>query len=361
LHVTTKIEGHPHDGLLKDKGYRGFPTLVFMDTEGKTLASPAGRSVIAFERCVFAIEAVDEVRERAEAGNREAQVELLLLEYDLAQLKGEAFDKRAEELRSTANEKQLSRIDQIQIDNQVEKLIGESFGEGSAAASEALMVIFEAGKRPSATSFYGPAFWIALGKHAHAQGDSDLLRRIVTGIRESSLTIKYLLAEATRFEKVAAGLDERDALFARQDGGEIGLEAKILLLEVRIRVVAIEVLESKLPAALVVATDAERDELLQGAVDLELEFLSGQFWGGGDAALIGPRLLELLEADGPAPSKDSALGAVWPLDSWLRTSKDSALLLRCASVIRKHAGQDPSAAKVAGDLEKAAAELGMRD
>lgn len=47
-HVTARIPGRKHDGLLTEKGGRGFPHLVYMDADGEVIGQPTGRSVAAF-------------------------------------------------------------------------------------------------------------------------------------------------------------------------------------------------------------------------------------------------------------------------------------------------------------------------
>ena len=47
--IMTLIPGRKYDRLLSKKGGRGFPYLVYMDSEGNVIGHPAGRSVKAFE------------------------------------------------------------------------------------------------------------------------------------------------------------------------------------------------------------------------------------------------------------------------------------------------------------------------
>jgi hypothetical protein len=49
-HVTTHVQGDKYDGLLREKGGTGFPTLAFMDEAGEVLAKQPGaeRTVPAF-------------------------------------------------------------------------------------------------------------------------------------------------------------------------------------------------------------------------------------------------------------------------------------------------------------------------
>ena len=50
LHVTTRIEDQPHDGLFKKVGFTGFPSFGFMDKGGNLTAHHAGaRSLEGFD------------------------------------------------------------------------------------------------------------------------------------------------------------------------------------------------------------------------------------------------------------------------------------------------------------------------
>lgn len=64
LHVTTKIPGRKHDGLLRSVGGRGFPTIVAMGATGEVLAKPRRRDLTALKN------AMEEAAE-LEAENRE--------------------------------------------------------------------------------------------------------------------------------------------------------------------------------------------------------------------------------------------------------------------------------------------------
>ncbi|MBM4062876.1 MAG: hypothetical protein FJ265_17545 [Planctomycetes bacterium] len=76
-HVTTQVEGDKYPTLLRDKGGRAVPHLVFMDAAGEVLATQGDRSVAGFKKALEGLkqvigedprgqEMVDRLRERLE-------------------------------------------------------------------------------------------------------------------------------------------------------------------------------------------------------------------------------------------------------------------------------------------------------
>ena len=70
-HVTTRIEGDPHQELLQQKGGRGFPTLKFLDAEGEVLGAPQGRSVESLRAALEAITTIQALGSKAERSPEE--------------------------------------------------------------------------------------------------------------------------------------------------------------------------------------------------------------------------------------------------------------------------------------------------
>lgn len=84
-HITTRIPGREHDGLLSQKGGSGFPYLVFMDAEGDVLGEPPGRSVQAFEGMAERAQRYLDLRRKSEKSSAE-EAELFSLEVGFGRL-----------------------------------------------------------------------------------------------------------------------------------------------------------------------------------------------------------------------------------------------------------------------------------
>jgi hypothetical protein len=84
LNVMTKIEGHPYDNLLRDKGFGGFPSLAFMDAEGNVLAKQGERSVEGFRKTHKAVANFQDLQARIKKGEKGLEFALFVAEWDLS-------------------------------------------------------------------------------------------------------------------------------------------------------------------------------------------------------------------------------------------------------------------------------------
>ena len=358
LHITTRIDDHPYDGLLREKGFGGFPSLAFLDAEGEVVGQPRDRSVAAFAGARDALMAIDEVAARVEAGDEAAEVELLFLEFELGRVEGEAFDTRAAALRERMTDEQRARVDGIQLDAEAWGLVLEAYQGDREAALTSLLAMFRGGRMPTAGSRADGYVWNLLGDHARSTADSRLLRELVAALRARGGDAEL----ADGLEETATGLDERDALTARAEAGEAGLEAKILLIEARLDAVTLASFRERLDAALAAADEAETAELHQAHVDLEASTVVDEFWGGGDQPTLGARLLELLLAEeGPRPSEDMIGLVATPVFNWSWFHLEPATILANADALEAAWGADGAMADVIAELRKMAAEKAPAD
>src|SRR5262245_20413819 len=123
MHLTTQVEGDKYQGLLKEKGFRGFPTLAFMDAEGNVLTVQGERSVKAFTQTLESLKAWQAAKAKAEGGDKGAKKDLFFAELDLGKLKvGEA---RAQ-LKALA----LSKAEVARAEEQIHGLEVKEIAEG---------------------------------------------------------------------------------------------------------------------------------------------------------------------------------------------------------------------------------------
>lgn len=177
LHVTTRIEGAAHDGLLKDKGGRGFPTLMFLDAEGNILAQQGDRSVAGFEATLASLQRWRDLKQRADKGDKGVEVDLLLVELQLGKVKFADGKARAARIPMLTGE-QKAQLDQLLLDAEVGELL-EADDEG--AAKTRLAEIAASGRQPSKEHRTG--FWYALSQHAEAQKDLALFEKAYEGLK----------------------------------------------------------------------------------------------------------------------------------------------------------------------------------
>lgn len=355
----TKIDGHPYDGLLGEKGFRGFPSLAFMDAEGNVLGEPSGRSISSFNDTRDALSSISIVREKAEAGDKQAAVELLLLEHALGQIEDDDFAGRVDAIKADASPEQLAKIGKIQTDINVWPLIIQAWEErqeGGTEGVEALMAYLTRNEIPSDGSRHAELFWDLIGSHALQVSDIAMLRQVAGGMRNSFPGDEEKGARASEFEANAKSLEELNALTARQEAGEEGLEAKLLLIQVRLGTISLEDFRDQMGDAEAVATDEEATELFQAEADLSLSELAASWWEAEDRNAVALELIASITEGDPTPSDSVAIQAAQAIYTWATQSED-------ADLVEKHANamdalyKDSDMNRFCDDLKKVAASL----
>ncbi len=107
MHVTTRIPGRKYDGLLKENGFRGFPTLCFMDADGNVLLSRVDRTIAGFEAGKKRVEHYLELARRAAAGDTSVAKTLLLTRIELRNIRYDEVRKTAARLDLDAPQRRV--------------------------------------------------------------------------------------------------------------------------------------------------------------------------------------------------------------------------------------------------------------
>ncbi|MDF1798458.1 MAG: hypothetical protein P1V81_04730 [Planctomycetota bacterium] len=357
LHITTRITDHPYDSLLREKGFGGFPSLAFMDADGEVLGQPKDRSVESFAATADALVRIKAVAADAAAKKPHAATELLLLEYALGRVNDDEFLARADALGDDPSVAQAATISQTRVDVEAWGFIMEGYQGDAEAGLAGLLQMHADGRIPSPGGRQAMNFWTMIGDSAKDSGDAALLRKVAAGIRTSFPDgDEYMSDAAKRYEETAKGLDERDALAKRKAAGEAGLEAKILLVEGRLRATTFESFSGRLADALKVATEAEATELRQLERDIEVDGLVDQYWGGGDRGKVSARLVELATSLSPAPSDTTMRLAFGPLYNWAMGQDDADALERHADAMAARGGEGSTLADIAESFREIAAK-----
>ena len=207
LHVMSRIEGRPYDDLLIQKGGLAFPTVMFLDADGKKLVVHAGpQSVPAFERSLEVAEKVVALEEKAAGGDAHAAAELLVhaltmdwYGYEEAQAKAAAL--------SDVTPEQRARIDQLLVDAEVRSLLvaAREDREKQAQLGRRFLDMWREGRVP-ANEAQAYAFWILLANHADGERDRELFGKIVEEFRKS-------LGGNRRYRAALQSLQQRLASF----------------------------------------------------------------------------------------------------------------------------------------------------
>jgi hypothetical protein len=88
IHVASKVKGDPYPDLLDEKGGDGWPFVCFLDHDGNLIArqdrGAMRDGVAAFQATLEdQVKAFYELKQKADAGDKEAKVEFFMMRFDL--------------------------------------------------------------------------------------------------------------------------------------------------------------------------------------------------------------------------------------------------------------------------------------
>ncbi|MDP7062981.1 MAG: hypothetical protein QF489_08655 [Planctomycetota bacterium] len=175
LHVTTRIEGRAHEGLLREKGGRGFPTLMFLDAEGEILGEPGGRDVASFDKTLGALMAIKDLEKRIAAGEKNLDDDLFMAQLAMGQFKTvKEIEEKAQSFKKLTEE-QKSTIAKAIVAKKVEEAMNnmERGPDGQAKLGKKFKAIYDEGIYPEG-DMEGP-FWGFLMEYAESEGDAKTM------------------------------------------------------------------------------------------------------------------------------------------------------------------------------------------
>ncbi len=122
-HISTRIEGRKDEGLFREKGFTGFPTLAFLDTNGDLTAKHAGSRVIPqLDKTAKKSSAYMALRSKAKAGDKAANQHLFVADLELGRYDFASGSLRLAVLRKQMSESLQEKADQLLIDTQYKEL-----------------------------------------------------------------------------------------------------------------------------------------------------------------------------------------------------------------------------------------------
>lgn len=160
----------PYPTLLQDKGFRGFPSLCFMDAEGNVLAQPQQRTVAAFRETHASVKALATLRAKGDKATPAEQRELFLAELKLGLIKAGDIQARADKVKLNDVDKAL--VAGKLVDAEIGELMANARTAGPEKTAEALAAIHKSGRKPSAD--VSPSYWVQLLNHAAKNKDGAL-------------------------------------------------------------------------------------------------------------------------------------------------------------------------------------------
>jgi hypothetical protein len=164
------VDGEPYPTLLQDKGFRGFPSLCFMDADGNVLTQPQARTVASYRETHASTKAMSALRQKGDKATPAEQRELFLAELKLGLVKAADIQARADKVKLTDADKAL--VAGKLVDAEIGEVMANARAAGPEKTAEALVAIHKSGRKPSAD--VSPSYWVQLLTHAAKQKDGAL-------------------------------------------------------------------------------------------------------------------------------------------------------------------------------------------
>ena len=123
VHISTRIEGRKDEGLFREKGFTGFPTLAFLDTNGDLTAKHAGSRVIPeLDKTAKKSTAYSALRSKAKVGDKAASQHLFIADLELGRYGFASGSLRLAVLRKQMSKSLQEKANQLLIDTQYKEL-----------------------------------------------------------------------------------------------------------------------------------------------------------------------------------------------------------------------------------------------
>jgi hypothetical protein len=166
-------------------GGTGFPTLMFLNSDGKKIQKQGARSVKAFDETLDEVQEFLDLAKAAEAGDDKAATAVLIQQLELGWFDLEEAQMRRDALKSVSS-KQKKLFTQLLIDteirSQIDALKKIEDDDASSAAHRALgkkfMAMWDEKRLPGADN-QRYSFWWAIAAHAEEERDKKTLKKVV--------------------------------------------------------------------------------------------------------------------------------------------------------------------------------------
>lgn len=185
-HVTSRVAGAKHDGLLSEKGGQGFPHIVAMDSEGDVLAEHEGpREAAAFEKTMAGAREFVEVMKKASAGDKGAKFKVLVHRLKMGSISAEEAEKVAKEAGPLSRE-QEGTLQALLADASVKDVLKTVTPEKASklAAGKKFLEMKKAGKTGPAGEMESQAYWILMMDYAEDQKDAATFEEAMNVLKE---------------------------------------------------------------------------------------------------------------------------------------------------------------------------------
>lgn len=173
VHVTSHVEGEQHPNLLREKGFVSFPSLCFLDADGKVTVRAPQRDVASLSAVRARLGELAELRDLAAEGDEDAARKLFLCEIELDMLTAAQIHERRKKFE--LDEEETARVEQALVDLEVRAMRAKSRELGADAVGKRLADMAREGRLPSPDS--AQFFWQMTLNWCAKNGDAELAQR----------------------------------------------------------------------------------------------------------------------------------------------------------------------------------------
>ena len=164
--------------MLSEYGGRGFPTLLFLDADGKKLTEPNGRDVAAFAATGKSLADLAELKRRIEKGEKGLDGKLLVAELTLGSIDFPTAKARLAKIKAkTLDGSTQEKIAELMVDAEILHVFAEAGrdAEKQKAARARMAEMLKAGQMPGPRA--ESRFWSSIMQYADDNGDAALFEK----------------------------------------------------------------------------------------------------------------------------------------------------------------------------------------
>jgi len=186
LNIMTRIKGRKNDSQIFEKGGRGFPYLVWLDTSGKVLAPQMERTAAGFQKTYDKLATYTALKKKAAAGDAAAGIEVALIECELGIIDFGELEGKLEGKQLSKDQK--ARLDVLEVEAAVKDALailraGRGKPESMTAAGKALHAFYKQGRAPESKRGR-TIFFNVLARYAQQTKDVALMESSVKALDE---------------------------------------------------------------------------------------------------------------------------------------------------------------------------------
>ena len=134
--MTSHVEGEQYPHLLREKGFVSFPSLCFLDADGKVTVRMPQRDVASLAAVRARLGELADLRDLAAEGDEDAARKLFLCEVELDMLTAAQIQERRKKFE--LDEEETSRVEQALVDLEVRAMRAKSRELGTDAVGKRL-------------------------------------------------------------------------------------------------------------------------------------------------------------------------------------------------------------------------------